>query len=231
MPVTPKVKPATRQSASRKATTTKAGHIARVWEAVDAERAASRDRQRALKVKALVEIASVMLNKEGYGGLSLGNVAEVLGITKQALYYYTRSKEDLLYKCYVRALDLAEAAYDHADLHGTSGLDKVAHFVRFHLNPESETYAILDNIGALTPEHRKAISSRAKTLEQRMRGFIREGMRDGSIRPIDPKFTEFWILGALEWMPKWFKPDGDLSADEVASSFIQLISEGLRPRS
>jgi TetR/AcrR family transcriptional regulator len=203
---------------------------AKGWEAAEAERTQSRARQRELKLRALVGVASVILNKSGYEGLSLADVAGVLGITKQALYHYASSKEDLLFKCYERALDLAEAAYDHADATGKNGLDKVVQFVRFHINPEAETYAILDNLGALTEEHRKAISGRAKQLEQRMRGFIREGIEDGTIARIDPKFTEFWILGSLSWMPKWFKPEGDLSADEVANSFIQLISEGLRPR-
>ncbi|WP_293484412.1 TetR/AcrR family transcriptional regulator [Phenylobacterium sp.] len=204
--------------------------ISNGWAAAEAERAQSRLRQRELKLRALVSVASVMLNKHGYEGLSLADVASVLNITKQALYHYTSSKEDLLLKCYERALDLAEAAYDHADGAGTNGLEKIEHFVKFHINPNAETYAILDNLGALTDEHRKAISGRAKQLEQRMRGYIREGMADGSIAPVDPKFTEFWILGSLSWMPKWFDPQGDLSADEVAQSFITLISDGLRPR-
>lgn len=200
------------------------------WAAAETEREESRARQRELKLNALVAVASTMFNKHGYEGLSLSDVAGVLGITKQALYHYTSSKQDLLYKCYVRALDLAEAAYDDADDKGGSGLDKIASFIRFHLNPGAEAYAILDNMGALTPAHRKAISTRAKALEQRMREFIREGMRDGSIASVDPKFTEFWILGSLSWMPKWFKPEGDQSADEVADSLIRLVSEGLRPR-
>ncbi len=200
------------------------------WEAAENERAESRVRQRDLKLQTLVRLASVMFNKHGYEGLSLADIAKVLGITKQAIYYYTKSKEDLLLKCYTRALDLADQAYDHSEMEGNTGFEKIVSFVRFHLNPDAEPSAILDNLGALTPEHRQTISSRAKALEQRMRGFIREGIEDGSINHIDPKFAEFWILGSLSWMPKWFKSDGEVSATEVADSFIQLIGEGLRPR-
>jgi len=203
---------------------------AKGWAEADAERAESRARQLELKLQALVAVASVMFNKQGYDGLSLNDVASELGITKQALYHYTASKEDLLFKCYVRALDLAEAAYDHADKTGSNGLQKIAQFVKFHLNPDAEQYAILDNLGALTEANRRAISTRAKALEQRMRGFVKEGIADGSIATVDPKFTEFWILGSLAWMPRWFKPEGKHSADEVAESFITLISDGLKPR-
>lgn len=204
--------------------------VAKGWGAAEAERIESQARQRQFKTQALVEVASAKFNKDGYEGLSLSEVAASLGITKQALYHYTRSKEDLLYKCYVRSLDLAEEAYNHADGHASSGLEKIIAFVKFHLHSNPERYAILDNLGALSDAHRRAISTRAKGLEQRMRGFISDGMKDRSIAAVDPKFTEFWILGSLAWMPKWFKPDGQMSVDEVAQSFLQLICDGLRPR-
>lgn len=204
--------------------------IANGWKAAELERVESRARQREFKTQALVSVASTMLNRHGYEGLLLSDVADALGITKQALYHYARNKQDLLFKCYDRALDLAEQAYDAADQAGGTGRDRIASFVRFHLNPESEPYASLDNLGALTEDNRKTISARAKSLEQRMRGFIQLGIRDHSIAEVDPKFTEFWILGALSWMPKWFKPDGRLSPDEVATSFLNLIFDGLRPR-
>ena len=200
------------------------------WKEAETERLESQSRQRELKIAALVSVASTMLNKQGYEGLSLSNLAAELGVTKQALYNYTPKKQDLLFACYQRALDLAEQAYDHADRMGGSGLERIAHFVRFHLNPKATPFAILDNLGALTDSHRKLISKRAKALELRMRGFIRAGIEEGSIAPIDPKFAEFWILGSLSWMPKWFNPSGSASADRVADSFLQLIFDGLRPR-
>jgi len=204
--------------------------IAKAWEIAETERVISRERQREIKLSALISIASLILNKKGFEGISLAEIASHLGISKQALYHYTSSKEDLLYKCYWRALDQAEQGYDHADAHGKSGLEKIALFTRYQLNSDAPPWASLDNLGALTEEHRREISTRAKALERRMRGFITEGTADGSIAQIDPKFAEFWILGSLSWLPKWFQPDQGSSLEEIADSFIQMMSLGLQPR-
>src|SRR4029077_17948671 len=129
------------------------------------------EKQREIKLGALLASAAVIFNQKGYEGLSLAQVAAEIGISKQALYHYARSKEDLMYKCYFRTLQQAEQGYDSADAVGGSGLDKVVHFVRFQLNAKAPPFASLDHMGALSAEHRKEISAWAKRLERRMRGF------------------------------------------------------------
>lgn len=198
------------------------------WNIAAAERASSRERQLSIKRDALLTLAAEILNKKGFEGLSLSELASKVGISKQALYHYASSKEDILYRCYLRALDTAERAYDLADAKGGSGLDRIVNFVR-HAHDSVE--ATLDNMGALTPEHREEVSQRAKDLEKRMRRFITRGMRDGSIsNGLDAKLTELWILGSLAWLPKWYDPKGEKSLGEVLGSFVDLISKGLMPR-
>ena len=201
---------------------------AEAWNFAAVERASSRERQLSIKRDALLTIAAEILNKKGFEGLSLAELASAVGVSKQALYHYASSKEDILYRCYMRALDAAQRAYDKADAAGGSGLNRVLTFVR---HSQDTVEATLDNMGALEPAHREEVSRRAKELEKRMRKFITRGMRDGSISvTLDAKFTEFWILGSLAWLPKWYDPKGEKPLSEVLASFIDLISKGLVPR-
>jgi AcrR family transcriptional regulator len=198
------------------------------WNIAALERASSRERQLSIKRDALLTVAAEILNKKGFEGLSLSELASRVGVSKQALYHYASSKEDILYRCYMRALDAAERAYDLSEAKGGTGLERVLSFVR-HSHDTVE--ATLDNMGALTPAHREEVSQRAKELEKRMRRFITRGMRDGSIaNGTDAKFTEFWILGSLAWLPKWYDPKGEKPLNEVLDSFVDLISKGLMPR-
>jgi len=202
-------------------------HVA-AWKRSDTEAAALREKQHELKLDTLLTVAAEILNKRGYDGLSLTDVAAAVGVSKQALYYYVKNKEELLYRCYVRQLDAASRSYDIADAEGKCGLDKVAIFAR---HSHDTTEATLDNLGALSEEHRNEIRRRAKALERRLRGFISEGIEDGSIaRDVDPKMAEFWILGSLSWLPKWYRPGGGKSMDQVLDSFVELVCNGLKSR-
>jgi TetR/AcrR family transcriptional regulator len=202
-------------------------HVA-TWKRSDTEAAALRQKQHDVKLDTLLTVAAEILNKRGYDGLSLSDVAAAVGVSKQALYYYVRNKEELLFRCYMRQLDAANRSYDIADAEGRSGLEKVIIFAR---HSHDTTEATLDNLGALSEENRNEVRRRAKALERRMRGFISEGIKDGSIADdVDPKMVEFWILGSLSWLPKWYRPEGEKSMAQVLDSFIEFVCQGLRPR-
>ena len=56
-------------------------------------------------------------------------------------------------------------------------------------------------------------------------------MRDGSIAPGDPKMVTFALTGALNWIARWYDPEGPLSPDEIADGCLAVLLHGLAPRS
>ena len=73
----------------------------------------------------MLKAAAQCFNLKGYSGTSLRDVANLLGLTDAALYYYVRNKEELVYLCYLRAADVGREALQKAGEEGTNGLDKV----------------------------------------------------------------------------------------------------------
>ncbi len=56
---------------------------------------ASREEVRELKRKAALRVAARIFNEKGYHATSLDEIAEEIGVTKTALYYYFKNKEAL----------------------------------------------------------------------------------------------------------------------------------------
>src|SRR3972149_6717153 len=54
----------------------------------------------------LAESARIF-NRRGYHGTTLDDVARALGVTKAALYYHVRSKEELLFQCHQVLIEIA----------------------------------------------------------------------------------------------------------------------------
>ena len=54
-----------------------------------------------LKRNRMLKAAARCFNIKGYSGTSLKDVADLLGLTDAALYYYVRNKQELVYLCYV----------------------------------------------------------------------------------------------------------------------------------
>jgi len=59
--------------------------------------------------------------------------------------------------------------------------------------------------------------------ERALRAFVSEGIEDGSVAPCDPKLAIFVILGAMNWVPKWFKPSGAWKSDQLNAALVQMF--------
>lgn len=47
------------------------------------------------------------------------------------------------------------------------------------------------------------------------------------MRSVDPKLAVYTFMGAINWMPRWFTPEGRLSGAEVSGQMTDLLLTGL----
>jgi len=177
----------------------------------------------------MLKAAALCFNQKGYSGTSLKDVASHLGLTDAALYYYVRNKEELVYLCYLRAAELGRAALDEAIRAGGCGIDKVRRYLCLHAGfmvGDPGPVAIMSEIPSLKPDHREEILSLSRTHSARFERLLEEGIDDGSIRPCDVRMTGNAIMGALNWIPKWYHGDPAV-AEQVVTSFPDILARGL----
>lgn len=180
----------------------------------------------------VLRAAAYCFNQKGYSGTSLKDVADILGLTDAALYYYVRNKEQLVYQCYLRAADIGREAMDHATNEGDCGYEQVRLYIRYHIEfmlGERGPLAIMSEIPSLKPDHRDEILDVSRTHSSRFEALLNTGIKDGSIAPCDIRMTGNSIMGSINWIPKWFHGD-EQAANRVVQEFPDILSSGLRPR-
>jgi len=189
----------------------------------------SREDLQKLKKEALVREASRAFSEKGYHNVSLDDVAERLNVTKAALYYYVKGKRELLFEAQSVTLDLGDIALAEAE-RGKTGLDKIMRIVRKFLllvTDDSALSVFVYSLEDLLPEHQEIVRKRRRAWDQRLREIVHEGILDGSIAPCEPKLAVAWLMGAVNWIPQWFKPDGEYSPEALADTLIQFMTRGL----
>ncbi|MCC5858951.1 MAG: TetR family transcriptional regulator [Ectothiorhodospiraceae bacterium] len=191
----------------------------------------SRDEQFQLKRMALLREAARAFSANGYHNTSLDDVAASLGVTKAALYYYVKSKQEILFECHMLALDLGDQALDYARAHGKNAHDKITLFCQRYIElitGEMGSFAVLAEFNALESKRREIVLRRRDDFEEVFKAIVREGIEERSIREVDPKLACFFFMGAVNWMTRWFRPDGDLPGETIAAEFTSMFSEGIR---
>ncbi len=122
----------------------------------------SRDEQYDLKRKALIQEAARAFSARGYHDTSLVDVARELGVTKGALYYYVKSKQEILFECHMSSIELGDRAIAHARSIEGNGFDAavaLAHRYMELLVGEAGTLAVLTEFDALESENRKVVAA------------------------------------------------------------------------
>lgn len=177
----------------------------------------------------MLRAAAQCFNQKGYSGTSLRDVAAVLGLTDAALYYYVKNKEELVYLCYIRAAELGKAAMDAAIEQNLSGIDTVSLYLTNHIDlmvGEEGPMAIMSEIPSLKPRHRDEVLALSRQHSARFEERLAKGIEDGSIAPCDVRMTGNAIMGAINWIPKWYHGDPKTGA-QLLAEFPLILTRGL----
>ncbi len=81
----------------------------------------------------------------------------------------------------------------------------------------------------LSDASRKEFRTLKRDIDLVIRSLIQEGVEDRSIAPCDAKLTGFAITGALNWIARWYDPNGAQSATEIANAMTNLLQGMLNP--
>lgn len=178
----------------------------------------------------ILRAAAACFNQKGYSGTSLKDVARQLGLTDAALYYYVRNKEELVYQCYLRAADLGHRAMERARESDGSGFERAFLYIRNHVEimvGDAGPVAIMSEVPSLKPAHRNEILAISRRHSLAFEEILSNGIRDGSIADCDVRMTGNAVMGAINWIPKWFHGDPAV-AKQVLETFPDVLTRGLR---
>ena len=180
----------------------------------------------------ILKSASAAFRKLGYHGATVEQIAAALHMNKGNLYYYFKSKEEILFACHVYSHDRLQELLDQT-CRGTARpeakLRRLIHAAVHVILDELHGTALLVDLEALTPAHRRAVIERRDKFDHGMRMIIEEGIATGAFKSTNPKLIGFAMLGAVNWIAKWFNPNGPSTSDEVANRFADYLIDGLRP--
>ncbi len=193
-----------------------------------------RDDQFQKRREALVQIAIHFFNRRGFHATSMEAIAAEVGLTKGTLYHYYASKTALAYECMLASIDDGLRMTQKADEGGGTGLQKLERYLHLQfatLAGRGGSSWLHAEMSVLDAEQQAEARRRSREVDAHVQKFIEQGVADGSIVSVDPKVAEFFLMGALNWLPRWFSPDGPMSSDDLAALFIRMMFDGLRARS
>ncbi|MFB7091061.1 TetR/AcrR family transcriptional regulator [Streptomyces sp. NPDC056296] len=180
----------------------------------------------------IVQAATRLFAEKGYLGTGVRDIEDAVGIRRGALYYHIGNKENLLFEIahgQIASMNARVAEIAETDVRPEEKLRAVAHLL---------IQAIVDNQLATTvffrdwiwlgDEKREEILAIRDAFEDQVARIIAEGVDAGVWVDRGPLVVK-GVLGMLNHTYMWFRPQGSVSADELADTYVDILVHGLGP--
>jgi AcrR family transcriptional regulator len=188
--------------------------------------------RRELVENEMYEHATRLFAERGFAGTSLQDIADAVGITRPALYYYVKSKDELLAKLVTEVTDgplneLNELVA-RPELDAVGKLRGIVSIIVVRRATQPARFRLLIRSEAELPaELTAAYDESRRAVLKTVAGVVEEGVRAGRFRPVDSRVAALGVLGMCNWVAWWFHPGRD-GVDAVAEQLTEMALGALQ---
>ena len=184
-------------------------------------------RERDKRLPELLDAAVKVFWEKGYSAATVQDIADALGILKGSLYHYVSGKEDVLVQvleaAHVHSTRLTEAvaAMDAPPL--TKLHEHFRQHVLWYLDQPEHVTVFFRDWRFLSGPRLELVIERRRGYDRFLRGLLEQCQEAGDLSPdVDLKYVSFFLLGALNAAPAWYRRGGPDAPETVASTFADL---------
>lgn len=179
--------------------------------------------------------AAKLFAAHGFDGTSLNDVAQAVGVTKAAVYHYFPTKKDIFDEMVVDLLERQYLAVGAVVAAAPGPDEKLKAFMQAQAAFFEANYAafvvMLHGFGGIERNHwtdeQLALRDR---FEKLLRTLLADAKATGIFAIDDVAIAARAVLSLMNWMVRWFRPEGEARAEDFALQYHSLIVSGLRPR-
>jgi len=190
------------------------------------------ENQRAL----ILQCAANIFSKKGFDGTSISDLSAAVGMSKPAIYHYFANKREICDSIIHDALNrlvliTRKEVAGASDPMGQLKLFMMSHAGQYETNL-SGLITMLSSFEGMEdgPMKRDSISLR-DAHEASLRKILSDGIQKGVFKVADVAMASRGILSMLNWLARWYKPEGRVPAREIAVQYFEMICAGLIKRS
>ena len=180
----------------------------------------------------IIDAAAQIFHEQGYSDTSVHDIAEAVGILKGSLYYYIRSKEDLLFQVLSDVHDAFKGIVDRTRAIDAPAIERLRYYINEHVifNTQNVTKMAVfyHDYRSLSEKPLAEIVQRRSYYEDYLRDLIAEAQEEGSVNPdLDPKLAAFTLFGMMNWVYHWYKPNGEWTPAQIGAQVASMGIDGM----
>src|SRR5437867_10027067 len=180
----------------------------------------------------ILRTAARLFQQQGYDGTSMNDVAAALRLSKGGLYHHFQSKDEILFELMNHAMNITEERVITPVKAISDPEQRLRTLIRRHIavvlsERDREITVMLHENHPLPPPLRKRINARKKEYIHFMERLIAEVQRIRQSKGVvSPRAAAFALLGMINWIYQWYKPEGTLAGEDLVQQYTAIFFAG-----
>lgn len=178
--------------------------------------------------------AAELFRTRGYHKTRMQDIAARFGVTHAALYYHFKSKQDILAQINLSAIRGILATARSIAGQELPPEEQLTRLVRAHFLWVAENAALASSLLDFDDELPSRTMRKIRDLRREYTVMLREtyaeGVAQGALTDLDPRLAINFIIGASNWVYRWYHPGDAPSPKDIADTGVRLWAEGFLRR-
>lgn len=191
---------------------------------------ATTKKDRKLSKEAILSEAKQLFSTKGYRATTLQDLTGAFGVSRPSLYYYFKSKQELLLELHAQGYTKAVESLEAILSSKSPTREKFKKILEVHtrnLASDTELHKIFFLDENEMPEKlRREIQKRRRDYTKRIIDIYQRGIDEGIFKDMDPRTVVYLLLGACNWITMWYSPAKSIAPETIVQSLIALLCDG-----
>jgi TetR/AcrR family transcriptional regulator, cholesterol catabolism regulator len=179
----------------------------------------------------ILEAAGKIFYEKGYEGTSLQDIASAVGMLKGSIYYYIKTKEDLLYELVTRAQLLFLTTLEEDEQTAAAPApERLSAFIGrwMALSAKHRGVVAERDFIRLSGRRLKVVIGRRDQFSTFVKNIISQGIDEGAFDPaVDPSLATNAVFDLMQSSRRWHRSTGRLTMEALGDWYTTFVIRGL----
>jgi AcrR family transcriptional regulator len=183
----------------------------------------------------IIAAAVRLFSEKGFRAVTIDDIASSLGFTKSVIYYYFKSKNQILWEIFTRIYDSYFETIQSTlekDLPPEAALAEIITKHALSVMERKDWTAIyFRDESELDDRQRRQVTKKKRQYDAMIEEIYEAGVEKGVFRDMPAYIAVTGILGMCNWLHVWYDAKGSMTAAAIAEHYSMLLSSGYRTTS
>ena len=183
------------------------------------------------RMQEILTCAANLFYKKGYHVTTIEDLANEVGMLKGSLYYYIKSKEDLLYQLLLDVIVAGQTRVEEKIANVEDPVEQLTLGLGEHIEYIIENQV---RVGLFLHEFDVFAGKRKGRIEEEMTKYqklfvdiVVRGQKEKKFVDLDPWIMVDGFLGMCNWIYRWYPGDKNPGLDSVKKTFTAMLLNGI----